>query len=136
LERLKSWRKIAPLRNFAGTVAYNTEFVLPNELVRPDLLWQLELGQVFETARVLVNGAEAGVVWSPPYRIDVTPLLQPGKNTLRIEVANLLKNHLDKSPEYARPSGLLGSVMLTPQRERLIFSPEATRSGGATATGS
>ena len=125
-ERLVSWRAMPELKNFAGTVAYTSDFNMPAEQLQSDLLWQLELGQVFEVARVWVNDVEAGVAWTPPFRLPVTSLLRPGKNTIRIEVANLLKNHLDRGPEYTRPSGLLGPVTLVPQRRRVIASSSVT----------
>jgi hypothetical protein len=43
---------------------------------------------------VFVNGLRAGSVWCPPYDVDVTALLRPGPNRIRIEVANLAINHM------------------------------------------
>ena len=123
LKQLVTWRDVPELKNFAGTVAYSTQFNLPSDRLQPDLEWQLDLGHVFEVARVWVNGIEAGVAWSPPFQLPITPLLRPGQNTLRIEVANLLKSHLDRSPTYARHSGLLGPVTLVPARQRVMWPP-------------
>ena len=49
---------------------------------------------VRDAAVVFVNGQRAGSAWCPPYAVDVTPLLRPGPNTIRIEVANLAINHM------------------------------------------
>ncbi|MCK7496804.1 MAG: hypothetical protein MZW92_42370 [Comamonadaceae bacterium] len=49
---------------------------------------------VREAAVVFVNGRRAGSAWCPPYAVDVTPLLRPGPNVIRIEVANLAINHM------------------------------------------
>ncbi|MGZ4731491.1 MAG: glycosylhydrolase-like jelly roll fold domain-containing protein [Terriglobales bacterium] len=51
-------------------------------------------GPVREAAEVYVNGQRAGVVWHPPYTIDVTSLLKGGRNELRIVVGNTAINSL------------------------------------------
>jgi hypothetical protein len=47
-----------------------------------------------EAAEVFVNEHFAGSVWRPPYRVEVTNLLQPGENHLRIVVYNTAMNEL------------------------------------------
>jgi hypothetical protein len=47
---------------------------------------------------VYVNGQRAGVVWHPPYTIDVSPLLRAGKNELRIVVGNTVINSRPGAP--------------------------------------
>lgn len=121
LKQLSTWRVIPELEFFAGTVAYSTDFPLSSDQLQPGLEWQLDLGQVFEVARVWVNETDAGVAWSPPFRLPITQFVRPGRNTLRIEVSNLLKNHLDRSARYTRPSGLLGPVTLAPVSRRIIW---------------
>ncbi len=49
---------------------------------------------VREAAVVWVNGTRAGSVWCPPYAVDVTSLLHPGANAIRIDVANTAINHM------------------------------------------
>lgn len=91
----------------------------------------LDLGEVRELAEVSVNGHSVGLVWHPPYRIDVTSALKPDANALAIKVTNLLwVSRLigDKQPgakQYTftvlptykadaplRESGLLGPVRI------------------------
>lgn len=89
---------------------------------------------VREAAEVYVNGKRAGAVWHPPYRVDVTGLLTPGRNRIEVKVANLAVNALagQALPDYRllsarygqrfvpqdtaliapRPAGLLGPVRL------------------------
>src|SRR5207249_1748338 len=53
---------------------------------------------VREAAQVWVNGKLAGSVWEPPYRVDVSGLLKPGENVIKIVVANLALNAMAKGP--------------------------------------
>jgi len=106
---------------------------LPDPPVRPNMKAYLA-APVRDAAEVFVNGQRAGVVWRPPYRIDVTRLLREGPNELRIEVGNTAINELAGRalPNYRLlwdrygmlfvpqgmndleplPSGLLGPVRL------------------------
>jgi len=121
LERLVSWRELPELKQFAGTVTYTTDFELSSTRVKSDLRWTLELGDVYELARVWLNGHEIGTAWSPPFELEATGRLKPGRNTLRIDVPNVLKNHLEAGDDYRRLSGLLGPVQLAPKR-RVVFN--------------
>lgn len=56
--------------------------------------WMLDLGDVRESARVRVNGREAGCVWSVPMQIEVGHLLRPGKNEIVVDVTNLQANRI------------------------------------------
>ena len=39
-----------------------------------------------------------GAVWAPPYQLDVTSLLVPGVNRLRVVVGNTAINHMAGRP--------------------------------------
>ncbi len=54
----------------------------------------LDLGSVRELAEVKVNGKSCGIVWCPPFRVDVTGALKSGENKLQIEVVNFWPNRL------------------------------------------
>ena len=58
----------------------------------------LDLGDVREIADVWVNGKRAGVAWKRPFRVDVSGLLRPGRNTLRVVVTNLWINMILGTP--------------------------------------
>jgi hypothetical protein len=92
-EFLESWTTLGDqeARRFAGTARYSIDFILPNAAVND---WILQLGRVCESARVKINGAEAGVLWSIPFNISVGHLLRKGKNTLEVEVTNLSANRI------------------------------------------
>ena len=74
-----------------GTGLYSLETVLP-ALNADD--WILDLGDLRESARIRINGKEAGTVWAAPFRLKVGKYLQPGKNLIEIEVTNLPANRI------------------------------------------
>jgi hypothetical protein len=96
---------------FSGTYRYETTF----EWHRPESQVTLDLGAVYETAEVWVNGQPAGVRICPPYRFAVGSLLRAGENALAVETTNtLVKQQRDFLSRFAQqePSGLLGPVYL------------------------
>lgn len=97
------------LPRFTGTFRYETEFEW-NESADQALL---DLGEVYETAEVWLNGELAGVRICPPYRLEINGLIMKGKNKLVIEVTNtLVKDQRDFLSAFAQqePSGLIGPV--------------------------
>ena len=75
-----------------------------------------DLGEVGCSAELLVNGVNAGVRLSAPYRFDITGLVHAGENCLEVEVFNSLYNHYRTVPNYyndrVQKSGLIGPVRL------------------------
>ncbi len=127
---LQSWSENSSdsIRYYSGLATYTNTLTLsdlPSEPV------YLDLGKVMVMARVYVNDQYAGGAWTPPYRVNVTDLLQQGDNKIRVEVVNNWQNRLigdSKLPESERrtwtsinhfnansqlqESGLLGPVRL------------------------
>jgi len=93
IERLLSWTDISELRHFSGSLVYRAEFDGPRASTAV-----LDLGDVREIAEVFVNGKPAGVVWKRPYRVDVSGLVKPGHNEIRVIVTNLWINQVLGSP--------------------------------------
>lgn len=142
ISRLASWTEFSgspDAASFAGTARYSIVLELPPKPAGD--AWRLDLGAVAESARVRVNGIEAGAAILPPYRIDLAAdLIKPGKNRIEIEVTSLSANRIrdldrrgvewrnfndinfvnidykpfDASKWPLRPAGLLGPVTLTP----------------------
>ncbi len=75
-----------------ATGRYTVSFVLPQDIVADE--WLLDLGDLRESASVKVNGKDAGKVWSVPFSIEIGEYLQPGSNTLEIDVTNLPANRI------------------------------------------
>jgi len=53
-----------------------------------------------EAALVILNGRPAGALWHPPYRLDVSKLLEPGSNRLEIHVYNTAPNAWSALPRH------------------------------------
>jgi hypothetical protein len=62
----------------------------------------LDLGDVRNLAEVFVNGKPAGIAWKVPYRLNVTGLLKPGENELRIGVVNAWGQSHDRGSSTKR----------------------------------
>nr|WP_275983992.1 glycosylhydrolase-like jelly roll fold domain-containing protein [Paenibacillus hamazuiensis] len=116
--QFEEWGKLTNLTNmsgpdylprFTGTFRYETEF----EWNGPANQAHLDLGEVYETAEVWMNGEHAGVRICPPYRLEINGLIRKGKNKLVIEVTNTLaKDQRDFLSAFAQqePSGLIGPI--------------------------
>jgi len=89
----------------------------------------LDLGTLSCIARVRLNGKDLGVVWTAPWRLEITDSVRSGENQLEVEVANHWTNRIIGDakllPEQRftqtnvaskgmplQPSGLLGRVRL------------------------
>jgi hypothetical protein len=156
MDHLKSWTQDPKTQFFSGLATYQKSFNLPTNQASAGTQFILDFGAgtretlpspdsehtmraylespIREAAQVFVNGKPAGVVWHPPYRLDITPYLHQGENDLRIAVGNTAINALSGQPLpdyrllWARfgvlfvpqdmqnlhplPSGILGSVTL------------------------
>jgi len=114
----------ARIKPFAGTASYHTTFERDPKIKNQKCV--LDLGVVHDLAEVLVNGKSAGVLWTQPFRTDITDLVQPGANTLEVRVVDTWHNwrlahkylpvqHAWSSKglsEPPMPAGLLGPVTL------------------------
>jgi len=80
------------IKYFSGTATYRTSFELGLEQSRQPL--RLALGRVGCIARVRVNGRDLGVVWTAPWRVDLTGVARLGQNDLEIDVTNVWVNRL------------------------------------------
>jgi hypothetical protein len=161
LAQLRSWTESEETRFFSGVAAYEKTLVLPESMLQGGFNFYLDFGEgrplpespgkssgmqawleapVREAAVAYINDRRAGSVWCPPYYVDVTSLLKPGENRIKILVANTAINCMAgrSLPDYrllnlrygARfdpqdmdkvqpvPSGLLGPIRLraTPAR--------------------
>jgi len=137
-DKLESWTARAEpgIKYYSGTAVYVKTFNLPDsKLKTQNSKLFLDLGDVRELAGVKVNGRSCGIVWTPPFRVDITGAVKPGENALEIEAVNFWPNRIigDQSlPPNARftrtnirrlrkttplmESGLLGPVRLLSEK--------------------
>lgn len=146
IDRPVSWTTLpfSDMQHNSGTGVYSLTLNLPE--VHADE-WLLDLGDVRESARVRINGHDAGTAWAAPFRLYVGRYLHPGKNIIEVEVTNLTANRIAdydrrgvdwrifkeinfvdlnyRKTTYGHwaplPSGLNGEVKLRPLRQ-LSFS--------------
>ncbi len=96
LDELIDWSSHSDfnIKHFSGTASYTTTIQISDENLKKGMHVLLDLGEVKEMAQVLVNGKEAEMLWKPPFRTDISPLLQPGENQIEIRVTNLWVNRM------------------------------------------
>jgi len=133
MDPLASWSasSMEGVQHFSGTAAYSKDITIPAEFLAPGHAVWLDLGVVKEVAQVFLNGKSLGILWKPPFHVDLTSAARTGKNHLEVRVTNLWPNRLigDAAlPESLRftyatfqpfkandpllESGLLGPVVL------------------------
>jgi hypothetical protein len=136
---IKPWTSFtedSTTQSFSGTGVYTTNFTIKNKAAN----YILQLDKLYESAKVIINGKEAGLIWSLPYALKAGSYLKEGNNTISIEVCNLMANRIrdmdrkgevwrnyheinfvninyqnfDASRWKVQPSGLDGAVQLIP----------------------
>jgi len=144
---LKSWteHENPGIRNFSGTACYTKEIAIPQQWFGEGKKIYLDLGNLWALGEVTLNGQSLGIVWKPPYRIEITKTAKQGQNKLEIEVTNTWANrlvgdaHLPPEKRYCktnitasgtpgkpwkdiplRQSGLFGPVKLVQTVEKRI----------------
>jgi hypothetical protein len=122
MDKLHSWADDPQFKFFSGQATYEKSIDVPASMANGHEL-VLDFGEgtplpvpartspgmhalmespVHEAAVVYVNGEKAGVVWHPPYQLNVTKQLHAGANTLRIVAGNLALNEMagEALPNY------------------------------------
>ena len=97
--------------DFAGKARY----AFAADFTADDLAsdWTLDLGRAGQTARLFVNGADAGIRVAPPYRFRLDGLLRKGANELVVETAGTLARRIRDDLSFflaLLPEGLLGPL--------------------------
>jgi hypothetical protein len=79
------------VKNFSGTASYTITFRKPEG--KADA-WQLNLGKVCESARVMLNGKEIAILIGPEFKVDVDNKQLKSNNILEVRVSNLMANRI------------------------------------------
>ncbi|MEO6000779.1 MAG: glycosyl hydrolase [Chitinophagaceae bacterium] len=92
--QLEDWafRPENGIKYYSGTAMYQQNFDLDKAGSRKQLY--LDLGEVKNIARVKLNGKDMGVVWTAPWKVNITDVVKRRGNLLEIEVVNLWANRL------------------------------------------
>ncbi len=142
-DRLASWSDDAKTQYYSGLATYEKSFNLEHATQPQGSRLLLDFGPgtaeslppptaphtmrayivppVREAAEVFVNGKRAGVIWRPPYRLDVTALVHDGQNALRIVVGNTAINALagQPPPDYRLLRDRYGLLFIPQDMENL-----------------
>lgn len=93
-----SW-KIQGMPYYSWGITYSKEFIIED----PGGKWQVGLGKWNGTiCQLYVNGQKARPIAFPPYRADISGLLEAGNNIIEVKVIGSLKNLL--GPHYNNPA--------------------------------
>jgi hypothetical protein len=94
LNQLASWsdNPNPGVEFYSGTATYTKTFSLSSDLIGNDRGLWLDLGKVEVMAEVKLNGESLGILWRPPYRVDIAGAAKSGENKLEVKVANLWVN--------------------------------------------
>lgn len=85
---------------YAGGFVFSNEFDVPFNIPKTKRVF-LSLNKLDAiTMKVTINKKEVGIILWPPYHLDITGLLQKGKNHIEIELTNSLRNLL--GPHHQR----------------------------------
>ncbi len=139
-ETLTDWTKRPEegIKYYSGTAKYRKTFDLPASWKPEGPGISLDLGDLNSLAEVRLNGKDLGVLWTKPFRIDVTGWLKASANILEIDIVNVWTNRLigdaglpaekrytktDMGARFKKgdplvSSGLLGPVMLKVMHRR------------------
>ncbi|MGA8086737.1 MAG: glycosyl hydrolase [Terracidiphilus sp.] len=120
MDRPASWSEDSRTKFYSGLATYRKNFHLPDKDLSQGTEILLDFGDgskeslpfppgehnmkaylegpIREAAQIYVNGKLAGVVWRPPFRLDVTSYLRAGGNDLRIVVGNTAINSMAGQP--------------------------------------
>ncbi|HLP74407.1 MAG TPA: glycosyl hydrolase, partial [Bacteroidales bacterium] len=93
IEKLSSWTETGgdEVRNFSGTASYKTTFRKPAG--KADA-YKIDLGKVCNSARIILNGEETGILIGPDFSVTVDKKKIKKNNTLEVRVSNLMANRI------------------------------------------
>lgn len=94
LDSLMPWTALADttLNELAGTGIYRTTVDVADASSADS--WEIDLGDVRESARLYVNGTYVATAWAAPFTLRFDGLIRTGANEIRIEVTNLPANRI------------------------------------------
>ena len=101
---------------FSGTATYQTEFDAISSIVNSSDIY-ITFENIGVVATVLINGKEAGTLWTKPYRLNISNSVKEGKNNLEIRVTNTWRNKIVDKVNGIDPENKI-FLLDYPSRER------------------
>ena len=94
LSKLEDWTKSSDerVKYYSGIAVYSGSFHWDGK--DADCSRYLHFEGLNWTAKVKINGQDAGIVWCSPWEIEIGHLLKKGRNKIEIEVSNSLYNRM------------------------------------------
>jgi hypothetical protein len=136
--QLGSWTHLGgdDVGSFSGTARYTIVFPRPTGAAAA---WSIDLGEVANSARVVLNGKSLGTLVQPPWRITLDSGALQETNTLDVFVTNLAANRIAdldrrgvrwkkfyntnfpaRRPENVGPDGLFSAAQWAPRNSGLL----------------
>jgi hypothetical protein len=83
------------IKYYSGTAVYSKTISIDFD-PQPDQQYFLQLGRVKDVgiAEVTFNGIDKGILWTAPFRVNITGELEKGENTLEVKVVNSWYNRV------------------------------------------
>jgi hypothetical protein len=93
MNELKAWTDLAgdAFKTFSGTASYSIHFKKPSGNASEYLL---DLGKVYESAQVIINGKKMATLIGPVYATTIAGKDLKGDNLLEIKVSNSMANRI------------------------------------------
>ena len=101
-DQLISWteHENPGIKYFSGTATYIKTFDVPADRLANGKKLYLDLGRLANLAQVKINGTDYGILWKPPYRVEVTDSIKIGANQIEVAITNLWPNRLIGAEQY------------------------------------
>ena len=95
-EKLNSWTEVKNkgINYYSGSAYYSKEFSISEGVLSQEVEAFVVFEDIQEMARVTVNGNECGIVWTPPYKTNITKFLKEGTNKISVQVINNWNNRI------------------------------------------
>jgi hypothetical protein len=96
LDSLISWTDIPEdgIKYYSGTATYEKDFFVKDDDLLKGKKSFVVFADIQEIAKVFIIGKDCGIVWTLPYKADITKYLTKGKNHITVQVINTWNNRV------------------------------------------
>lgn len=96
LDSLQSWSDIdnEGIKYYSGIASYEKDFYASKDALTKGTEAFVVFEDIQEMAHVFVNGQDCDIVWTPPYKADITKYLRAGSNHITVRVVNTWNNRI------------------------------------------